>query len=92
LEMVLKVLEEQVVPEEQVEVQIFMDLLDLQDHQAYPVLKATEAYLEQRGQMGSKVLQENKEVLVLKDLLDLVERLDHVDPKGSLDHLDPREK
>merc|ERR1719376_1224949 len=35
-------------------------LLELRDHQAYPVLKATEAYLDQRGQMESKVLKENK--------------------------------
>ena len=66
--------------------------MDLRDHQAYLVLKATEAYLDQRGQMESKVLKENKEVLVLKDLLDLVEKLDHVDPKDSLDHLDLKEK
>lgn len=90
--MVVKVQEEQVVPEEQVEVQIFTDQLDLQDLLAYLVLKATEVYLDQRGRMENKVLQENKEVLVLKDLLDLVERLDHVDPKDSLAHLALKEK
>lgn len=88
----MKVQVEEVVPEEQVEVQIFTDQLDLRDHQAYLVLKATEVYLDQRDRMENRVLQENKEVLVLKDLLDLVERLDHVDPKDSLDHLDLKEK
>jgi len=77
--------------EQEVEVQIFTDLLDLLDLRVYLVSKDIEVYLEQKDRMGNKVLQENKEVLALKDLPDQEERLDRVDPKGLLDHLDLKE-
>jgi len=83
----VKVLEQEV----EVEVQIFTDLLDLLDLRVYLVSKDIEVYLEQKDRMGNKVLQENKEVLALKDLPDQEERLDRVDPKGLLDHLDLKE-
>merc|ERR1712096_73941 len=83
----VKVLEQEV----EVEVQIFTDLLDLLDLRVYLVSKDIEVYPEQKDRMGNKVLQENKEVLALKDLPDQEERLDRVNPKGLLDHLDLKE-